>query len=125
MEGDDLQDPLVDCVRSLLDGHIVLDRRLAAQGHYPPIATLDSLSRLMSQISTPEHIKIATEVRRLLSAYARSEDLIRVGAYQRGADPQLDKALDLLPAINAVLQQKKDDLSTLAQTTAALKALRI
>jgi flagellum-specific ATP synthase len=125
MEGDDQQDPLVDCVRSLVDGHIVLDRRLAAQGHYPPIATLDSLSRLMSQISTPEHIKIATEVRRLLSAYARSEDLIRVGAYQRGADTILDKALDLLPAINAVLQQKKNDLSTLDQTFAALKALRI
>ncbi|HWF02863.1 MAG TPA: FliI/YscN family ATPase [Candidatus Angelobacter sp.] len=125
MEGDDQQDPLVDAVRSLLDGHIVLDRRLAAQGHYPPISTLDSLSRLMSQISTPEHNKIATEVRRLLSAYARSEDLIRVGAYQRGADPVLDKALDVLPAINAVLQQKKTDLSTIDQTVTALKALRL
>jgi flagellum-specific ATP synthase len=125
MEGDDQQDPLVDAVRSLLDGHIVLDRKLAAQGHYPPISTIDSLSRLMSQISTPEHNKIATEVRRLLSAYARSEDLIRVGAYQRGADTVLDKALDVLPAINAVLQQKKTDLSTVEQTLAALKALRL
>jgi flagellum-specific ATP synthase len=125
MEGDDQQDPLVDAVRSLVDGHIVLDRRLAAQGHYPPIAILDSLSRLMTQVSIPEHIKIATEVRRLLAAYARSEDLIRVGAYQRGADPVLDKALDLLPAINAILQQKKDDLWTFDQTFAALKGLRL
>jgi flagellum-specific ATP synthase len=125
MEGDDQQDPLVDAVRSLLDGHIVLDRRLAAQGHYPPIAILDSLSRLMSQICNPEHIKIAIEVRRLLSAYARSEDLIRVGAYQHGADPVLDKALDLLPAVNTILQQKKTDLSSLDQTFAALKALRL
>lgn len=125
MEGDDQQDPLVDAVRSLVDGHIVLDRRLAAQGHYPPIAILDSLSRLMTQVSSPEHVKIATEVRRLLAAYARSEDLIRVGAYQRGADPVLDKALELLPAINTILQQKKNDLWNFDQTFDALKALRL
>jgi flagellum-specific ATP synthase len=125
MEGDDQQDPLVDAVRSLLDGHIVLDRKLAAQGHYPPIAILDSLSRLMSQISSPEHTKIATDVRRLLSSYTRSEDLIRVGAYQRGADAVLDKALEALPSINAVLQQKKTDLSAFDQTLAALKTLRL
>lgn len=123
MEGDDQQDPLVDAVRSLVDGHIVLDRKLAAQGHYPPIAILDSLSRLMSQIAAPEHARLATEIRRLLATYARSEDLIRVGAYQRGADPVLDKALELLPAINAILQQKKNDRSTFEQTVAALKAL--
>jgi flagellum-specific ATP synthase len=125
MEGDDQQDPLVDAVRSLLDGHIVLDRKLAAQGHYPPIAILDSLSRLMSQISTPEHNKIAVDVRRLLSSYIRSEDLIRVGAYQRGADAVLDKALDTLPSINAVLQQKKTDLSSFDQTLTALQTLRL
>ena len=125
MEGDDQQDPLVDAVRSLLDGHIVLDRKLAAQGHYPPIAILDSLSRLMSQISTPEHNKVAIDVRRLLSSYTRSEDLIRVGAYQRGADAVLDKALEALPSINAVLQQKKTDLSSFDQTLAALKTLRL
>jgi flagellum-specific ATP synthase len=123
MEGDDQQDPLVDAVRSLVDGHLVLDRKLAAQGHYPPIAILDSLSRLMSQIALPEHAKIATEVRRLLASYARSEDLIRVGAYQKGADPVLDKALELLPAINTILQQKKNDRSSFEQTVAALKAL--
>jgi flagellum-specific ATP synthase len=79
----------------------------------------------MSQISTPEHNKVAIDVRRLLSSYTRSEDLIRVGAYQRGADAVLDKALEALPSINAVLQQKKTDLSSFDQTLAALKTLRL
>jgi flagellum-specific ATP synthase len=125
MEGDDQLDPLVDAVRSLVDGHIVLDRKLAAQGHYPPIHILDSLSRLMSKVAAPDHLKRAQDIRRLLAAYARSEDLIRVGAYQRGADPVLDKALEVLPAINAVLQQKRDDRSTLEQTVALLKSVSV
>ncbi len=83
MEGDDQQDPLVDAVRSLLDGHIVLDRRLASRGHYPPIAMLDSLSRLMPAIVAREH-SIAARLRSLLSAYSRSEDLMRIGAYKPG-----------------------------------------
>jgi flagellum-specific ATP synthase len=125
MEGDDQQDPLVDAVRSLVDGHIVLDRKLAAQGHYPPIHILDSLSRLMSTVVDPEHQKKAQEIRRYLAAYARSEDLIRVGAYQKGADPVLDKAIVALPAINAILQQTKDEKAPLAQTVATLKAMTI
>jgi len=123
MEGDDQQDPLVDAVRSLVDGHIMLDRKMAIQGHYPPISILDSISRLMSAVAEPVHLHCAQEIRRLLAAYARSEDLIRVGAYQKGADPVLDKALTLLPAINAILQQKRDDKSTFEQTLDALKAL--
>jgi len=125
MEGDDQQDPLVDAVSSLVDGHIVLDRKLAAQGHYPPIHILDSLSRLMSTVVDPEHQKKAQEIRRYLAAYARSEDLIRVGAYQKGADPVLDKAIVALPAINAILQQTKDEKAPLAQTVATLKAMTI
>ena len=125
MEGDDQQDPLVDAVRSLVDGHIVLDRKLAAQGHYPPIHILDSLSRLMSTVVDPEHQKKAQEIRRYLAAYARSEDLIRVGAYQKGADPVLDKAIVALPAINAILQQTKNEKAPLAQTVATLKAMTI
>src|SRR5882672_10891316 len=123
MEGDDQQDPLVDAVRSLVDGHIMLDRKMAIQGHYPPISILDSISRLMSAVAEPVHLHCAQEIRRLLAAYARSEDLIRVGAYQKGADPELDKALLLLPAVNAILQQKRTDKSTFEQTIAALKAL--
>ena len=86
MEGDDQQDPLVDAVRALLDGHIVLDRRLAAQNHFPPIAVLDSLSRLVTAVCDREHLMKIQRLRKLLAAYAASEDLIRVGAYQKGAD---------------------------------------
>ena len=105
MEGDDQQDPLVDTVRSLVDGHIVLDRRLAAMNHYPPIAVLDSLSRLSGAVCSPEHTEKMRRLRTLLSAYARSEDLVRIGAYQKGADPTLDRALEVLPEINQFLQQ--------------------
>ncbi len=90
MEGDDQQDPIVDTVRSLLDGHIVLDRRLALRNHYPPISVLDSLSRLMPNVCSAEHMQKAGALRMLLAAYARAEDLVRIGAYQRGTDVTLD-----------------------------------
>ncbi len=120
MEGDDQQDPVVDTVRSLLDGHVILDRNLAMKNHYPPIAVLDSLSRLMSSIATKEHVEKAKGLRRLMAAYARSEDLIRIGAYQKGADPLLDRAVDVLPQINNFLNQSPDDR---VQFPAALQSL--
>lgn len=123
MEGDDQQDPLVDAVRAILDGHIMLDRRLAAQGHYPPISILDSISRLMPAICSPAQLAKAQRLRAMLSAYAASEDLIRVGAYQKGGDPLLDQALSALPALNAFLRQKKDDLAPLKETIETLMAL--
>jgi len=123
MEGDDQQDPLVDAVRAILDGHIMLDRRLAAQGHYPPISILDSVSRLMPAVSTPAQLAKAQRIRAMLSSYNASEDLIRVGAYQKGGDALLDQALAALPALNAFLRQKKDDLAPLNQTIEALMAL--
>ena len=86
MEGDDQQDPLVDAVRALLDGHIVLSRALAAEGWYPPIQILDSVSRLMPAIALPNHREHAALVRRLMAVYARSEDLVRIGAYKPGSD---------------------------------------
>jgi flagellum-specific ATP synthase len=110
-------------VRALLDGHVLLDRRLNAQGHYPPISVLDSLSRLMPAVCSPAHIEKARRIRQLLSAYTTSEDLIRVGAYQKGADALLDRAILSLPAINAFLQQKKTDVAPLSQTLAALQSL--
>jgi flagellum-specific ATP synthase len=116
MEGDDLQDPLVDAVRSLLDGHVVLDRALAAQGHYPPIAILDSLSRLMPAVTSPKHLAKAYELRGLLAAYRRSEDLVRIGAYNRGTDPQLDRAIALLPQLDSFLRQKPNEVSPLPDT---------
>src|SRR6202453_3558313 len=90
MEGDDQQDPLVDAVRSLLDGHVVLSRSLASEGWYPPIEILDSVSRLMPAVTEPEHRENAALMRKLMAVYARSEDLARIGAYKPGADPDLD-----------------------------------
>lgn len=123
MEGDDQQDPMVDAVRALLDGHIVLDRRLASQNHYPPIAILDSLSRLLTSVCTPEHLNKIQRMRQLMAAYAASEDLVRVGAYQKGTDPALDRALEVLPRLNAFLQQKKSDRCSLEEARTQLLAL--
>jgi len=123
MEGDDQQDPLVDSVRALLDGHVVLDRRLGTQNHYPPISILDSLSRLMPAVCDPGHLEKVRRLRKLLAAYTASEDLIRVGAYQKGLDPVLDQALEVIPALNAFLQQRVDEKAPLSSTLAALQAL--
>ena len=123
MEGDDQQDPVVDTVRSLLDGHIILDRALATRGHYPPIAVLDSLSRLMPAITTSAHMEKARALRTLLAAYARSEDLVRIGAYQRGTDPQLDRAIESLPALNGFLRQDTRDLPSFADAERLLLTL--
>jgi flagellum-specific ATP synthase len=123
MEGDDQQDPIVDAVRSLLDGHIFLDRRLSAENHYPPISILDSLSRLMPSVCTKEHVSKVKRLRALLASYAASEDLVRVGAYQKGLDPVLDKAITTLPAIKAFLMQRPDEKADLKANVASLLAL--
>ncbi len=109
MEGDDQQDPLVDAVRSLLDGHIVLSRSLAAEGCYPPVEVLDSISRLMPSVAGPDHREAAALVRRLLSAYARSEDLVRIGAYRMGSDEDLDRALRARPLLRKFLVQSAEE----------------
>jgi flagellum-specific ATP synthase len=123
MEGDDEQDPLVDGARALLDGHIMLDRRLAVRSHYPPIAVLDSISRLMPAVASPQHVEKASALRRLLAAYTASEDLIRIGAYQKGGDPTLDKALTLIPELHRFLMQKPGEAITLDDTIARFMAL--
>ncbi len=123
MEGDDEQDPLVDGARALLDGHVMLDRRLAVASHYPPIAVLDSVSRLMPAVSSAPHLQKAQALRRLLAAYSAAEDLVRIGAYQKGSDPALDKALALIPELNQFLMQKPGDTAPLAETISRLLAL--
>jgi flagellum-specific ATP synthase len=124
MEGDDQQDPVVDTVRSLLDGHIVLDRNLAFRNHYPPISILESLSRLMNSMVSEGHLAKANALRLLIAAYSRSEDLIRIGAYQKNSDPVLDNAIENLPAINTFLRQKPDEFCSFEQTVEQLVALR-
>lgn len=125
MEGDDQQDPVVDTVRSLLDGHVLLDRNLAFRNHYPPISILDSVSRLMKSMISHQHLAKADAVRSLLAVYNRSEDLIRIGAYQKNSDPLLDKAIECLPAINSFLKQKPDEFSSFEEITQQLIALPV
>jgi flagellum-specific ATP synthase len=105
MEGDDQQDPIVDAVRSLLDGHVVLSRKLAAEGWYPPIDLLDSISRLMPAVTQKNHLEHAALFRRMTATYARSEDLVRIGAYKVGADPDLDRALHSRSAMREFMMQ--------------------
>jgi flagellum-specific ATP synthase len=123
MEGDDQQDPVVDTVRSLLDGHVILDRGLAMRGHYPPISILESLSRLMSSMVAKDHLAKAGALRLSMAAYQRSEDLIRIGAYQKGTDPILDNAVNILPALNTFLQQRPDVLDKYGDIVKQLMAL--
>jgi flagellum-specific ATP synthase len=123
MEGDDQQDPVVDTVRSLLDGHVVLDRNLAMRNHYPPISILDSVSRLMPSLVSDQHLLKVKEERLLMAAYAHSEDLIRVGAYQKGTDPTLDRALETLPTLEAFLQQLPGELSIFKETVDRLMSI--
>ena len=125
MEGDDQQDPVADAVRSLLDGHVVLSRSMAAGGWYPPINVLDSLSRLMPAVTAPEHRRQAATVRRLLAAHARSEDLIRIGAYKAGTDEDLDRALRAMPLLREFLEQRSDERVTMNEAVRHLNAMEL
>jgi flagellum-specific ATP synthase len=123
MEGDDQQDPVVDAVRSFVDGHVVLSRQLASAGWYPPVNVLDSLSRLMPAVVSREHREQAAAVRRLLAAHTRSEDLIRIGAYKTGADPELDRAMLALPVMRSFLEQSSEEKVSLGETVERLMAM--
>ena len=125
MEGDDQQDPIVDSVRSLLDGHVVLSRDLAAAGHYPPVDVLDSLSRLMPAVTSAAHRKKATLLRSLMATYARSEDLLRIGAYKTGTDAELDRAIAAMPRIKELLLQDSHELVSMEQTIARLCGMEL
>lgn len=125
MEGNDQQDPIVDAVRSFLDGHIVLSRTLAGAGHYPPVDVLDSLSRLMPAVTTREHRDKAAMVRKLLAAHARSEDLVRIGAYKPGMDAELDRAMTAMPALMKFIEQKSDESITMDAAVAHLLQMEL
>jgi flagellum-specific ATP synthase len=112
VDGDDMNEPIADAVRSILDGHVVLTRELAHAGHYPAIDVLQSVSRLVGEISAPDVVAAAQEVRALLAAWHDKRDLIAIGAYERGSDPLVDRALELKPAIDAFLRQAVDAPST-------------
>ncbi len=104
-EGDDPQDPIADSARAILDGHIVLSRSLSDQGHYPAIDVESSISRVMSSLISPEHFELVRRFRHLYARYQRSRDLISVGAYVAGSDPELDRAIELHPKFDLFLRQ--------------------
>ncbi len=121
-EGDDLADPVADAVRAALDGHIVLSRRLAESGHFPAIDVLQSVSRVLTDITTPAQRDAARESRDLLSAHREAADLIDVGAYAAGSNPRVDRALKVLPALKRFLQQAPEPAPIpLADTFAMLR----
>ncbi|MDX6300669.1 MAG: flagellum-specific synthase, partial [Nocardioidaceae bacterium] len=123
VEGDDMQDPIGDTARSILDGHVVLSRRLATSGHYPSIDVLESLSRVAPAVTDPTQRADATMLRRLMAAYRDIRELVEIGAYAPGSSPDADRALALLPAIDAFLQQPVDQPSEVAATWARLHDL--
>ena len=123
VEADDLNEPVADTVRAILDGHIVLSRDLAAQNHYPPVDVLESVSRLMPELSSPEHKAAAAWLRDVLDAYRGARDLINIGAYVKGSDKRIDQALAHVDAVNAYLKQDQSERDTLEHAIEALQAL--
>lgn len=106
LDGDDLNDPIGDSVRAILDGHIVLSRRFANKGHYPAIDLLNSISRLLPQLATSEEVKLVQQAVKVLSVYHEAKDLIDVGAYRAGTNPEVDRAIRLIPALEPFLKQE-------------------
>ncbi|NCD24654.1 MAG: FliI/YscN family ATPase [Deltaproteobacteria bacterium] len=123
VEGDDFNEPVADAVRSILDGHIVLTRDLADQGHYPSIDVLKSVSRLSSDVCPAPVRESARVLIRLLATYNRVEDMVNIGAYTRGNNPEIDQALDMINPIRVFLQQRVEEPASLDQTFAALQKL--
>jgi flagellum-specific ATP synthase len=116
VEGDDLDEPVSDAVRGVLDGHIVLARVLANRNHYPAIDVLNSISRLAPHINRPEVERASGVVKRLLAVYAEAEDLINVGAYVKGSSPEIDRAIDKMPSINEFLMQGITEKTEIRET---------
>ena len=123
VDGDDFNEPIADAVRSILDGHIVLTRDLADQGHFPAIDVLKSISRLRSDVTPKDALTDGREMIRLLATYRRVEDMVNIGAYARGANADIDRAIDMIEPINAFLRQEIAESQTLDECFTAIKTL--
>ncbi len=123
VDGDDMNEPIADAVRSILDGHIVLSRSIAAQNHYPAIDVLGSVSRVMLDIVDKEHYKAAQQMRSIMATYREAEDLINIGAYATGSNANIDKAILAIDSVNAFLQQEVYEKMTADETIAKLLSL--
>ncbi len=122
-DGDDMDDPIVDAARSILDGHIVLSRKIAQKNHFPAIDILASTSRVMRSVIDPDHDKWSGQIREWLALYAQAEDLINIGAYVRGASPKLDQAVSVIDRINAFLRQGVNETSDFQESLAMMHAI--
>lgn len=122
VDGDDMNEPVADAVRGILDGHVVLSRKLANAGQFPAIDILASVSRVMPDVTTPQHMEAARRFRRLLAVYQEAEDLISIGAYQAGTNPAVDEAIRMMPAMREFLMQRTDDSTDFARAIAGLQA---
>lgn len=123
VDGDDMNEPIADAVRGILDGHVVLDRNLANKGQYPAVNVLRSVSRVMNNIVSKEHRRAAEQMRELMATYLNAEDLINIGAYKRGSSPQIDEAIHYYPQIVQFLKQDTDEKISLNESIQQLLSL--
>lgn len=123
VEGDDMNNPIADAVRGILDGHVVLDRKLAQANHYPAIDVLQSISRLSKRVSGPCTKQAVTRIRRLMSTYEENETMITAGIYQKGTSAEIDEAIEMHPAIEEFLMQEEEEMCTMEDTLKKLSDL--
>jgi len=116
VEGDDLSDPIADSSRSILDGHVVLSRALANAGHFPAVDVLASVSRVMNDITTEDHRKVVSQVRELMATHKEASDMIEIGAYQKGSNPRIDRAVQAVEPIRVFLRQRTDERTELSES---------
>lgn len=125
VEGDDMNDPIGDSVRSIVDGHIVLSRALAQRGHFPAIDVNQSASRVMRAVASPDHVRLAQKLRETLAVYKEAEDLINIGAYKPGSNPKIDKAIKVIDGVNDYLKQNVEDASDFTKSLRQLQQILV
>jgi flagellum-specific ATP synthase len=125
VEGDDMDDPVADTVRSIVDGHIVLTRKLAQQGHFPSIDILQSLSRVMDKVVTPDHLMASRKLKRKLAIYRDAEDLINVGAYKKGINQEIDEAVACYSELNRFLRQDLNQPANYMETVSEMLSIAL
>jgi len=123
VEGDDMNDPIGDTARGILDGHLVLDRRLAEQAHFPAIDILQSISRVMTTVAEDDHIRLAQQMRKLTAIYRKAEDMINIGAYKEGSNPDIDRAIKKKALIDAFLVQRLNEKVGWSETFERMKEI--